>query len=115
MMTDNHLTDYLTAIRTSYADHHIKMNNGADDRTKAIRAEMYDDFCANLRFEVGNKYIKIITKNSVHSFIVNTDKDREFKKGDILKANSWTAPARNFARGNIVKKQYGGLSWTGVA
>lgn len=114
-MTDNHLTDYLTAIRTSYADHHIKMNNGADDTTKAIRAEMYDDFCANLRFEVGNKYIKIITKNSVHSFIVNTDKDREFKRGDILKANSWTAPARNFARGNIVKKQYGNLSWTGVA
>ena len=80
MMTDNHLTDYLTAIRTSYADHHIKMNVDADDGTKAIRAEMYDDFCANLRFEVGNKYIKIITKNSVHSFIVGIRGRRELIK-----------------------------------
>ena len=36
----------------------------------------------------------------------------KFKKGDLLKAAGWAAPARNAARGNILKGGYV-INWTG--
>jgi len=76
------------------------------------RQEMIDIFNANIRYEVGSKYIKVITENSVHSFIVRNKTDK-FKPGDILKAASWKAPAKNFARGNIFDKTFDRIRWTG--
>lgn len=77
-----------------------------------IGAQMRDDFIVNVRVEIGNKYAKVITKNSVHSFIVLREGGK-WKKGDILKAASWAAPATNFARGNVLTKNYGNTTWTG--
>ena len=45
-------------------------------------------------------------------FHCNTDNDKVFKKGDILKAAGWQAPARNAARGNIFDDDYH-VNWTG--
>ena len=59
----------------------------------------------------GKKYIKIIRDNGVWGFIVNTDDDKLFKKGDILKAAGYNAPARNAARGNIFEDY--SVAWTG--
>ena len=59
----------------------------------------------------GKKYIKIIRDNGVWGFIVNTDNDTKFKRGDILKAAGWNAPARNAARGNIFEEY--SVAWTG--
>ena len=59
----------------------------------------------------GKKYIKIIRDNGVWGFIVNTDDDKLFKKGDILKAAGYNAPARNAARGNIFEEF--SVAWTG--
>lgn len=41
----------------------------------------------------------------------------DMTNGDLLKANSWKAPAKNFARGNIFDTDRGllGQKWTGVA
>ena len=39
--------------------------------------------------------------------------DQKFKAGDLLKAASWAAPARNKARGNILKGDYSWVRWTG--
>tara|TARA_B100000900_G_C20433139_1_gene655853 strand:- start:390 stop:734 length:345 start_codon:yes stop_codon:yes gene_type:complete len=70
------------------------------------------NFEDNITVKTGNKYVKIIKENSVWGFIVNTDNDKKFKKGDILKAAGWNAPARNAARGNILEGGYT-VQWTG--
>jgi hypothetical protein len=66
-----------------------------------IAARMIASFKANSRIDFGSKYAKIVLNNSAHSFVVLTDNDKKFNKGDILKSASWAAPARNFSRGNV--------------
>ena len=82
-----------------------------------ITAKMRLEFATGIEMVYGSKYIKIVTRKdggqrSVWGFIVNTDKDKKFKKGDLLKAAGWAAPARNVARGNILKGGYV-INWTG--
>ena len=82
-----------------------------------ITAKMRLEFATGIEMLYGSKYIKIVTgkhggPRSVWGFIVNTDKDKKFKKGDLLKAAGWAAPARNAARGNILKGGYV-INWTG--
>lgn len=66
-----------------------------------------------IEFEEGSKYVKVVSlswsSRSVHSFV-------EKATGDIWKAASWKAPARNFARGNVFKPDsyLNRTSWTGV-
>ena len=78
--------------------------------------QMIEEFADGLGFSEGQKYIKVTKDDngSVHSFIVNTDKDKKFKKGDILKAASWKAPARNFARGNVLTDNFKTIRWVGA-
>ena len=71
-----------------------------------------DNWNETIKVKYGQKYVKIIRDNSVWGFIVNTDNDKVFKKGDILKAAGWNAPARNAARGNIFDDDYY-INWTG--
>jgi hypothetical protein len=106
------LTAYLDHIRADYLKWQ-KINFVNDPITLAIRKEMAEEFCSNLKIEIGSKYIKVVTNGSVHSFIVIKDTPK-FKAGDILMAKSWKAPATNFARGNIFTRNYPTLSWTGV-
>jgi len=82
-----------------------------------ITAKMRLEFATGIEVLYGSKYIKIVTgkhggQRSVWGFIVNTDKDKKFKMGDILKPAGWAAPARNAARGNILKGGYV-INWTG--
>lgn len=96
---------YLEAIKASYAEFGEQC---------AIRQQMIDEFNKGLTYEVRQKFIKVITgpQRSVHSFIVLADDDK-FKRGDILKAASWNAPAKNFARGNVFAETYQ-VRWTGI-
>lgn len=84
--------------------------SGEPARTE-IQGQMLDEFIKGIRVEEGRKYIKIIKSNSVWGFIVAKD-DAKFKVGDILKAASYNAPARNKARGNIFDESYS-INWTG--
>ena len=82
-----------------------------------VARKMLLEFATGIEVSYGKKYIKIITgkhggNRSVWGFIVNTDEDKKFKKGDLLKAAGWAAPARNSARGNILKGGYV-INWTG--
>jgi len=70
-----------------------------------------DSFEDNMKVKEGKKYIKIIRENGVWGFIVKED-FKHFRKGDILKAAGWNAPALNQARGNILDGGYS-VAWTG--
>ena len=85
--------------------------NGTKELTD-INERMIDEFNSTITVKEGNKYIKIICGSSVWGFVVNTEKDKLFNKGDILKAAGWAAPARNKARGNILDGGYS-IQWTG--
>ena len=74
-------------------------------------AEQLANFEDNVEVKYGKKYIKIVKDNGVWGFIVNTDNDKLFKKGDILKAAGYNAPARNAARGNVFENY--SVAWTG--
>ena len=75
----------------------------------------FDKELANFEdsFEVreGKKYIKLVRGGGVWGFIVKEDGPK-FKKGDILKAAGFNAPATNAARGNIIDGGYT-VQWTG--
>jgi hypothetical protein len=82
-----------------------------DGTANANRQTMIDEFCARVRVTEGKKYYKVIQGTSVWGFIVKEDSGK-FRKGDILKAAGWNAPATNSARGNIIDGGYS-IQWTG--
>jgi hypothetical protein len=105
---------YLEAIRADYAA--FKVSSKYCDIPRC--EQMVEEFNRTLTYEIGSRYVKVVkyagTPNaSVHSFICMTDMGK-FCKGDILKAASWKAPARNHARGNVVLRQYPTVQWTGI-
>ena len=58
----------------------------------------------HLMLEVGNKFLRLWQGTSCWGFISRVDGDLKgapIKKGDLLKAASWKAPAKH-ARGNIM-------------
>jgi hypothetical protein len=101
---------YLAHVKADYA--------GWGERCE-IRNRMIEEFDAGCVYEIHRKFIKVITGKvggnaSVHSFIMLVD-DGQFKRGDILKAASWKAPAKNFARGNVLTGKFERrVTWTGA-
>jgi len=109
---NNEINSYLNYIFEDYKKWQ-NLELAMDDVSRKVREEMTEKFANKLTFKEGSKYIKVIAGTSVHSFIVKED-GKKFKKGDILKAASWNAPATNFARGNILTFFYGRIRWTGA-
>jgi hypothetical protein len=106
------LDRYIAHVKADYAGWHRPRGNDK------IRDEMVREFDAGVSYEVHRKFVKVITgqaggNTSVHSFIMLAD-DGKFKRGDILKAATWRAPAKNFARGNVLSGTLDRVRWTGA-
>ena len=87
---------------------------GMRDISEEILSDSEKRYCDGLHYTVGQKYIKVISESgSVSGFIVNTENDKKFALGDILKPAGWRGPAKNFARGNILERNFSRLRWTG--
>jgi hypothetical protein len=101
---ETEMTSLLDAIKASYAAF------GSPGDTRDVQINKFNE---KLTYTVGKKYIKIVTADyGVWGFIVNTDDDAKFIRGDILKAATYSTPTRNSARGNIVTGEFT-VSWTG--
>jgi len=74
--------------------------------------EMNKEFADGFVVKKGKKYIKILSGTSAWAFVVNTDDDKLFKKGDLLKCAGWAKPARNKPRGNVLEGGFP-INWTG--
>lgn len=106
----NEMIQLLDTIKAEYT--RFMTRNGKVTELSNHQKDMIVDFEINLDYTVGKKYIKVSSNRSVWGFIVNTDSDKKFKKGDILKAAGWNAPARNHPRGNVIDGNYS-VCWTG--
>ena len=73
--------------------------------------EQYDNWDKKTKISQGKKYIKVVQDTGVFCFIAKED-FKHFKKGDILKAAGYNAPALNSARGNVLTGNYY-VQWTG--
>ena len=78
---------------------------------------MIQEYIDGFEFIDGKKFIKVVGRGSAKAFIVKksgtvSGKYVGFEEGDILKAKTWTAHAKNGERGNVLKGNYK-IKWTG--
>ncbi len=108
------MAGYLESIKTNYVLRAGYDGSIMSEEKQEWLKEYQQRWLDSLAYKVSAKYIKVSVNGSVHSFILIGD-DKQFKAGDILKAASWKAPAKNFARGNVlVADSYKNVSWTGA-
>lgn len=104
------LNRYLEAIKADYRAW-MRPDQLETHISQTVKLDQISQFNAGLRIEEGKVYFKVIAGTGVHTFIVKEDGPK-FRKGDILKAASWNAPAKNKARGNIFGTYQ--IKWTGA-
>ena len=113
------MSDRMEELLDHMRENYVKWSRSGPDGSTDIKTEMEEEYADGLVFEYGSKYIKVISgkrnQSSVCLFVVNTDRDKKFRFGDILKPAGWAAPARNFARGNVFEEDgFNRVQWTGA-
>ncbi len=103
------LITYKDAILADYARFTKDLTDWAESEDIVLNEDKF-----GIEFEFGSKYVKIVEissggHRSVHSFVEKSD-------GNIWRAASWKAPARNFPRGNVyITSSYEKrVQWTGI-
>ena len=110
------IENVLEAMREDYC----RWSRAGSGGSSEIKTEMEENYCNGLEVTEGSRYWKITSTNgsgtqrSVSGFIVKAG-DKKFSEGDMLKAAGWAAPARNFARGNVLDGTgVYNVRWTGI-
>ena len=100
------ITNMMNGAKEDYA----KWSDNGNDMSAYTKEQLakWDD---SISIREGKKYIKVVRDNGVFCFISKTD-FKHFKKGDILKAAGYNAPALNQPRGNVLTGNYA-IRWTG--
>ena len=116
----NEIEKVLETMREDYKRWSSKCASHDSAAHSRIKAEMEENYCNGLEVTEGSRYWKITSTNgggtqrSVSGFIVKAG-DKKFREGDMLKAAGWAAPARNFARGNVLDGTgVDNVRWTGI-
>ena len=109
--TADNLKDGITNMMNGAKDDYIRMSTSGGKELTGYSLEQVEQWDNKTKVSEGKKYIKIVQGNSVFAFVMKEDSGR-FKKGDILKAASWRAPALNSPRGNVLTGNYP-IQWTG--
>ena len=116
----NEIEKVLEAMREDYKRWSGKCASWENSAHSRIKDEMTENYCNGLMVEENRRYWKITGTNgsgsqvSVKGFIVKAG-DKKFREGDMLKAAGWAAPARNFARGNVLDGTgVYNVRWTGI-
>ena len=115
------IENVLEAMREDYKRWSDRCANYSFDNAHSrSKDEMTENYCNGLMVEENRRYWKITGSNgggsqvSVKGFIVKAG-DKKFREGDMLKAAGWAAPARNFARGNVLDGSgVDNVRWTGI-
>jgi hypothetical protein len=100
---------YTHHLVKSYQNRYTSLN-----KTDEWFIEQTETYIKSLHIDEGKVYYKVCANGSVHSFIVKNS-GQKFIQGDILKAASFAAPAKNKARGNVFNEEsYQNIEWCGV-
>ena len=90
---------------------YVRWSTSGGKELSGYSKEQVDNWDNKTKVSQGKKYIKIVQDTGVFCFIAKED-FKHFKKGDILKAAGYNAPALNSARGNVLSGNYA-IQWTG--
>jgi len=104
------LTDGIKNMMAGAKEDYFKWSSGGYGISNYAQ-EQIDAWDSKTKIKEGKKYIKIVQDTGVFAFVCKTD-FKHFKKGDILKAAGYNAPALNQPRGNVLTGNYA-IRWTG--
>ena len=107
----DNLKDGITNMMLGAKDDYIRMSTSGGKELTGYSKEQVDNWDNKTKVSEGKKYIKIVQDTGVFAFVMKEDSGK-FKKGDILKAAGYRAPAKNSARGNVLEGNYA-IQWTG--
>ena len=99
------LEEGIKFLMSGAKEDYVRMSTSGGRELTGYSKEQVDNWDNKTKVMPGKKYIKIVQDTGVFCFIAKED-FKHFKKGDILKAAGYNAPALNSARGNVLSGNY---------